>query len=534
MLGSVREVDFISSLVFKKQKRRLIVKKAIKTSLLVYAGFMLAVILLGISPIARGVGKVTSQNGDVNGDGIMDVSDPIFLLKYIFMGGQAPVACAIENGLTVEQIEILSHLKMVELDDGLGKKAKTLQVWGVNLQIVNGEGSTMTKNGVGNLIVGYQEFRLKDNDRSGSHNIIGGMGQNYLSYGGFVVGENNSVEGEFASVAGGGYNKASGKITFIGGGGGWEPSYGNEACAHYSAILGGKTNRVGERSDPFVGIESTICGGQFNVASGDIAFIGGGGGWTPEMGNMAFGHYTAILGGQKNIAGDRNLQDHALGHDATVSGGWGNFATGLCSSVLGGYNNSTGGFASSISGGASNSAVGDQASVSGGTFNNAIGNYSSVSGGSNNQTSGSNSSISGGQFNIASGEYSHVCGGGGDTFDGGNEAFGRFCSILGGVGNLAGDTNRADHLIGVYSTISGGYANKANGYVSTVSGGVYNIASNGLYPTVSGGEHNQALGDYSTVSGGSSNIALHKDSTVSGGCNNVTSSIPIDNCQHKY
>src|SRR5262249_33697653 len=58
-------------------------------------------------------------------------------------------------------------------------------VSGANLRIVNGLGNTETTNGLGNLIVGYNELRMglpgcagnpdpacKDNDRTGSHNIV--------------------------------------------------------------------------------------------------------------------------------------------------------------------------------------------------------------------------------------------------------------------------------------------------------------------------------------------------------------------------
>src|SRR5258705_97292 len=59
--------------------------------------------------------------------------------------------------LTPEQSEILNHMSIVYLDDGQGGQAKTIRFSGVNVQIVNGLGATETVNGVGNLIVGYNE-----------------------------------------------------------------------------------------------------------------------------------------------------------------------------------------------------------------------------------------------------------------------------------------------------------------------------------------------------------------------------------------
>jgi hypothetical protein len=48
---------------------------------------------------------------------------------------------------------------------------------GANLRIVNGLGTTDTVNGLGNLIVGYNELRNEPSSpdvRTGSHNIVGG------------------------------------------------------------------------------------------------------------------------------------------------------------------------------------------------------------------------------------------------------------------------------------------------------------------------------------------------------------------------
>ncbi len=55
--------------------------------------------------------------------------------------------------LTPEQREILSHMSIVFLDDGLGGTVKTIRLTGVNWQIVNGSGTTDgAPDGVGNLV----------------------------------------------------------------------------------------------------------------------------------------------------------------------------------------------------------------------------------------------------------------------------------------------------------------------------------------------------------------------------------------------
>src|SRR5262245_15251781 len=83
---------------------------------------------------------------------------------------------------------------------------------GANLRIVNGLGATNTINGLGNLIVGYNEHRSPQicgpvspciNERTGSHNVIVGRAQNFTSFGGLVVGQLNTISGQWASVSGG-------------------------------------------------------------------------------------------------------------------------------------------------------------------------------------------------------------------------------------------------------------------------------------------------------------------------------------------
>ncbi len=62
-------------------------------------------------------------------------------------------------------------------------------ITGANLRIVNGLGATDTVNGLGNLIVGYNEPRGTGEDRrTGSHNVVVGEENNFISFGGLIVG----------------------------------------------------------------------------------------------------------------------------------------------------------------------------------------------------------------------------------------------------------------------------------------------------------------------------------------------------------
>src|SRR3712207_7496934 len=50
---------------------------------------------------------------------------------------------------------------------------------GANLNIVNGLNDTQSANGLGNLIIGYNEARQVGNQRGGSHNLVIGQESNY-------------------------------------------------------------------------------------------------------------------------------------------------------------------------------------------------------------------------------------------------------------------------------------------------------------------------------------------------------------------
>ncbi len=136
-----------------------------------------------------------------------------------------------ETGLTPEQREILSYFSIVEIPvDDSGNTAKAIRISGINIQIVNGLGATSGApesagaysgkvNGVGNLIIGYQEPRDgSENIRTGSHNLIVGQEHNYSSFGGFVAGCANTISHVFASVAGGQGTSSGGGYSLVSGG----------------------------------------------------------------------------------------------------------------------------------------------------------------------------------------------------------------------------------------------------------------------------------------------------------------------------
>lgn len=123
-------------------------------------------------------------------------------------------------------------------------KGHEMRITGANLHIENGSGITSGKtNGLGNVIIGYNEPRGKGNVRTGSHNLIIGSRNNYGSYGGMVVGEENEMSGPYASVTGGTKNKAAAKHASVTGG------LNNAATGPRSSISGGINNTAKGEDD---------------------------------------------------------------------------------------------------------------------------------------------------------------------------------------------------------------------------------------------------------------------------------------------
>lgn len=178
----------------------------------------------------------------------------------------------------------------------------TVRFTGVNLQIVNGMGASWAINGLGNLLVGYNENRALGSylcsegqyeeeidclaagavwsvsHKTGSHNIVGGHRNAYSSYGGLVVGSDNAVNRGTSSVVGGAENIASGI---------------------FSSILGGKRNITSGR-------ESTVSAGNGNTAAGDLSSVSGG------ANNIASGTRSSVSGGGQN---------EAVGSSSSILGG---------------------------------------------------------------------------------------------------------------------------------------------------------------------------------------------------------------------
>jgi hypothetical protein len=105
--------------------------------------------------------------------------------------------------------------EMKALLRGVARLGDEISFEGVNLRIVNGAGATASRNGLGNLIIGYNEPPPGTADRSGSHNLVVGPEHSYASYGGALGGRRNSASGPYASALGGRYNIATGECSSV-------------------------------------------------------------------------------------------------------------------------------------------------------------------------------------------------------------------------------------------------------------------------------------------------------------------------------
>ncbi len=79
-----------------------------------------------------------------------------------------------------------------------------ITISGANLYVNSGSGATDGPvNGLGNVIIGYNELRGTVDDRTGSHNLVMGRKNNFASYGGFLLGHDGGATTPFSTVING-------------------------------------------------------------------------------------------------------------------------------------------------------------------------------------------------------------------------------------------------------------------------------------------------------------------------------------------
>ncbi len=169
----------------------------------------------------------------------------------------------------VETLEDLTQFQIVVPGEINGLAGPHLIFEGVNLHIESGSGSTDdggSPSGLGNLVVGYNEEPgfLAAGDRDGSHNIVLGPEHKYLSTGGFVAGERNTISGLSASVSGGQQNEANAFSSSVSGGNS------NVASGNFSSVSGGRLNTASGNRSSVSGGASRTAPGFRNWAAGSL------------------------------------------------------------------------------------------------------------------------------------------------------------------------------------------------------------------------------------------------------------------------
>jgi len=222
----------------------------------------------------------------------------------------------------------------------LAQGGQTVRFTGVNVQIVSGSGSTDADppNGLGNLIIGYNELRGEDcdetngpscdypmtgcppsdydwcncwNSRWGSHNLIIGSGNNYDGSGGFVGGRFNTIGGSFSSVTAGQCNRTENRLASVSGG------LANRAAGVAATVVGGARNYAGGEMSSVVGGDGSdalgirsIAGGASNRATGEASSAIGG------LENEANGRYSSVSGGRlRSVSGESDWAAGSLFED---------------------------------------------------------------------------------------------------------------------------------------------------------------------------------------------------------------------------
>ena len=183
----------------------------------------------------------------------------------------------------------------------------TVKISGANLQVVNGTGAIQNLNGLGNVIIGYDEHAA-DIKQTGSHNLVLGDRQTFTSWGGLLAGSKNAAH---------------------------RPAWrGVRLQQRGQGAVGHGDRRVFNGAD---GDGSSISGGSQSVAKTTLSSISGG------FNNFTEGDWASVSGGQTNFARGKyssmsgGVRSTARGVNSSVSGGEGNDATGDASSILGGH-----------------------------------------------------------------------------------------------------------------------------------------------------------------------------------------------------
>ncbi|MBT3230219.1 hypothetical protein HN358_00335 [Candidatus Uhrbacteria bacterium] len=254
---------------------------------------------------------------------------------------------------------------------------------GTNVYVQKGWGDTWGDgNGLGNLIIGYNELGSSSPIRTGSHNLIIGPYHSYTSYGSIVQGRQNESHGAYSFLLGGSQNVV-------------------EFYATNSGILAGLNNTITGYGD----FSAIVSGGDNILTAERTVAIGGFYNEVTGPAGVAINGYRSFVTGHRaTTVGGRDLE--ASGTNSLALGGDDNVASGVYSATLGGMRNQASGGTSVVSGGYDNRAIGSWSTVNGGNENDASGTSSTVLGGFHNDALHRGSVVLGNQYIFTTADYS--------------------------------------------------------------------------------------------------------------------------------
>ncbi len=156
----------------------------------------------------------------------------------------------------------------VYIQDGLGSTSGIASDPLLDNVTIVGNVEKPVTNGLGNLIIGYNEppnpqYSPVTSQYTGSHNLIIGGGNQYSSFGAIIGGSYNYSDAAYGTILNGQANKTTGVLSIISSG------QGNVASGFDSAVNGGDGNTAS-------GIFSAVSGGVNNTASGGVSTVSGG------------------------------------------------------------------------------------------------------------------------------------------------------------------------------------------------------------------------------------------------------------------
>jgi hypothetical protein len=224
-----------------------------------------------------------------------------YLLEVIITGGSSrqdefDLVITNEDALEARVAALETLLAGVTRGVDPISNADTLLLTGMNLQVVNGSGSTNSENRVGNVIIGYNldsTANPSSSDKRGSHNLVIGDGHKYTQSSGIVSGHDSYLNNDYSVILGG---------------------YGHLVDGASAGVIGGHDSLN-------QGDFAVIVGGTFNAVDGTSSFVGGG------TENSAVQQNSAVVGGSNN---------EADGLSSFVAGGQNQLTTKQDGAIVGG------------------------------------------------------------------------------------------------------------------------------------------------------------------------------------------------------